>query len=296
MITLLDGGLGQEIQKRSNQPAHPLWSIKVMMDDAAVVQAVHEDFIRAGARIITLNTYAATPTRLTRDGKPEWLEPLQRKAFDVAVAARDAAGEPHGRVRIAGCLPPLQGSYSPDTALPDEACVAEYEQIIALQPDVDLFIAETLPTVREGLAAAEAMQGTGKPLMLSFTVSDDEPGKLRSGESVADMIEAVKGLELEALLLNCSLPETITASLPAFKRCPFPYGAYANGFTSVAALTPGGTVDVLEARRDLGPEAYAQLVLGWVRDGATVVGGCCEVGPNHIAAVREQLITAGHRV
>lgn len=101
MITLLDGGLGQEIQQRSKQSAHPLWSIKIMMENPGLVQAVEEDFIRAGARILTLNTYAATPTRLARDGDPSWFEPLQKKAFEIADAARKATGEPHGKVRLA---------------------------------------------------------------------------------------------------------------------------------------------------------------------------------------------------
>jgi S-methylmethionine-dependent homocysteine/selenocysteine methylase len=300
MITLLDGGLGQEIQKRSKQSAHPLWSVKIMMDKPEIVQAVEEDFIRAGARILTLNTYAATPTRLARDGDAKWFEPLQNKAFKIALAAREASGEPHGKVRLAGCLPPLQGSYSPETAPPLEDCIEEYQTIVAAQPDVDLFIAETLPTIREGIAAAEAVSGSGKPLMLSFTLSDEQPeagpSLLRSGEPLAEGLQAVRKLDLEALLLNCSLPETIDRAMPEMKTSPFPFGAYANGFTSVAPLKIGGTVDVLEAREDLGPDAYARIALRWVEAGATVVGGCCEVGPEHIAALRTVLSGAGYKL
>ena len=70
-------------------------------------------------------------------------------------------------------------------------------------------------------------------------------------------------------------------------------GPYANGFTSVGALKHGGTVDVLEARRDLGPESYARHALAWARQGACIVGGCCEVGPEHIAALRQLLLSDG---
>ena len=73
-----------------------------------------------------------------------------------------------------------------------------------------------------------------------------------------------------------------------------PYGGYANAFTSVDALEPGGTVDVLEARKDLDPAAYAEHALGWVRQGATIVGGCCEVGPAHIKALAEKLSAEGY--
>ena len=71
-------------------------------------------------------------------------------------------------------------------------------------------------------------------------------------------------------------------------------GAYANAFTAVDRLKHGSSVDVLAARDDLGPEAYADFAMGWVAGGATIVGGCCEVGPEHIAVLRDRLRRAGH--
>ena len=67
-IALLDGGLGQEIQKRSMTKAHPLWSVKVMLDQPDIVTKVHRDFILSGAKVITLNTYTASKTRMTSHG------------------------------------------------------------------------------------------------------------------------------------------------------------------------------------------------------------------------------------
>ncbi len=295
-ITLLDGGLGQEIQRRSNQPAHPLWSIKVMMDDPELVQAVHEDFIRAGARVLTLNTYAATPTRLARDGVADWLEPLQRTAFEAADAARSSSGSPFGPVQLAGCLPPLVASYSPETTLSHEDCVREYRAIVDLQPDVDVFLCETLATIREARAAVEVAAHTGKPVLLSFTINDDGSGTLRSGETIDEMITAVEEFELAGLLFNCSLPEVITEALPKLQGLTIPYGAYANGFTAVDALKPGGTVDALSAREDLDPAAYSGIARQWLDLGAQILGGCCEVGPSHIARLHEDLCKDGYTI
>jgi homocysteine S-methyltransferase len=61
-------------------------------------------------------------------------------------------------------------------------------------------------------------------------------------------------------------------------------GAYANGFTRIseAFLQPDATVSSLEKRSDLDPEAYAEFAEDWIRTGACIVGGCCEVGPEHI--------------
>ncbi len=293
-IVLLDGGLGQELYRRSQRPAHPLWSLQVMRETPELVQGVHEDFIRAGARVLTLNTYTATPPRLERDGDGAWFRPMQELAFSLASAARESCGNPHGPVALAGCLPPLVGSYAPESTPSDESCRENYEAIIAAQPEVDLWIAETLPSIREGRVAAEAALATGKPVYLSFTVEDDPgPSRLRSGEAVEAMVEAIRDLPLGGLLLNCSTPEAITRALPALAKAGLPFGAYANGFVSVKPLKPGGTVDSLSARRDLDPPAYAREVLEWVRQGASIVGGCCEVGPDHIARLRKGLAGEG---
>ena len=110
-IILLDGGMGQELVRRSKDPAHPQWSAHVMREEPEIVQAVHEDYLRAGARILTLNTYSTTPGRFRRLGNPDEFRPMQKRAVDLAIAARDAVGV---TAKLAGCLPPLRGSYQPD--------------------------------------------------------------------------------------------------------------------------------------------------------------------------------------
>ena len=99
----------------------------------------------------------------------------------------------------------------------------------------------------------------------------------------------------EAVLVNCSLPEAVDQAVAMMAGLGVPFGASANGFTSVLELEPGKTVDVLKARSDLGPEVYADHALSWVEAGASIVGGCCEVGPAHIAELARRLDKAGYR-
>lgn len=265
-----------------------------MQDSPEIVRAVHRDFIQAGAKIITLNTYTATPSRLRRDGDATQLRALHALALQVAQAARDEAGE---EVQIAGCLPPLVGSYDALLTPSYEDCLAEYQQLVEAQAEgVDLFLIETISTLREGLAAVEAARTSGKPILLSFTVSDDAPQVIRSGMSLIEVVGRLADLPLSALLINCATPEAVGYALEIIKEGPFAFGGYANGFVSVEALKPGGTVEVLRAREDLSPEAYAQDAMTWVGKGASLVGGCCEVGPAHIAALRQQLEAAGYEV
>ena len=91
-VILTDGGMGQELLRRSQTPPTPLWSGRVLIDEPELVRELHVEFIRAGARVITINSYAATPERLEREGVGELFEPLQKLALDLAHEARDAAG------------------------------------------------------------------------------------------------------------------------------------------------------------------------------------------------------------
>ena len=66
-IVLLDGGIGQEVYKRAGSPeSQTLWSLQVMRDNPETVIGVHVDFINAGSKVLSLNNYAATPSRLER--------------------------------------------------------------------------------------------------------------------------------------------------------------------------------------------------------------------------------------
>lgn len=246
--------------------------------------------------MITINSYTCTPTRLQRDGEKEWFEKLQWQATAIASEARDEMGEMAETVQIAGCLPPLIGSYTSDERSFSEL-KREYEQIAAIQaPAVDLLLIETISNIKEAKAATEAALETGKTVGLSFTLSDQFPDQLRSGESIGEALEAIAGYSLGALMFNCSFPETITTGLEALKVLDIPYGGYANGFTSVAPLKPGGTVDLLAARTDLDEGKYAAHALDWVKNGASVVGGCCEVGPAYIEYLRKQLLEEGYQI
>ncbi len=288
-IILTDGGMGQELLRRSHAAPTPLWSARVLIDEPGLVRDLHVEFIDAGARVITINAYGATPERLAREGERELFEPLQRRAIELAETAREQARAGDG-VLITGCLPPLFGSYHPRLTIPYDETLAIYRRIVAQQADrVDVMLCETMASAEEGRAAATAAAESGKPVWVSWTLADEGPPRLRSGETLATAARALDGIPVAARLVNCSRPEAVTAALPELVALGGTAGAYANAFTAVDALEHGGTVDVLAAREDLSPAAYADFALGWVAAGATIVGGCCEVGPAHIAELRDRL-------
>ncbi len=291
-VLLLDGGLGQELIHRSTAAAHHLWSLQVMMEEPQLVSDIHRDFCQAGAAIACLNTYAITRARLTRGGVTTPLNTLLKQACELAQAGIAASG--NTEVALVSSLPPLVASYSPDTELPTEQMVAEYRELIDLQrPHVDGFLAETIASVNEAKAVLNAAQQSGSRIMLGLTVMDDDGHRLRSGEPLNDALDAATAFDPLAIVINCTKPEAVSQAMPLLQKSGVPFGGFANGFTAVDDLKPGGVVDVLQARQDLGPEAYAAYAATWLDAGATVIGGCCEVGPTHIHVLRELIDQRG---
>ncbi len=283
-ITILDGGMGQELVRRSGREATPYWATQVMVDAPELVSAIHDDYFAAGAEIATANSYALHHDRFTGSPHAARFEELHEIACRLAVEARDR----HGSGRVAGSLGPLGATYVGDDGPPLSEAAALFAEIVRLQtPWVDLFLCETVPSLARARGALEGTLGAGKPVWLSVTVDDADGTRLRSGEPVAEILELHAHWPYDALLVNCSFPEAVTAALGALTGAPVPTGGYANGFTGISEefLKPAPTVAVLEARTDLGPDAYCRHAADWVDRGATILGGCCEVGPDHIRAL-----------
>ena len=294
-ITLLDGGMGQELVARSGRAPSPLWATQVMLDQPELVRDIHADYFAAGATIATTNTYAIHHDRLVKQGLDHLFGDLYAAAITLATEARDA----HGSGRIAGSLGPLGASYRADVAEPIDQAAVKYAEIVGiLAPAVDLFIIETSASVIQSEGALKGAASAGKPVWLSVTVNDTDGTRLRSGEPVADLAPIIKRYAPAAVLVNCAAPEAMSAALTEVAKFGRPYGAYANGFTHITPefLLDTPTVAALSSRLDLTPEVYTRFAMGWVDQGATIVGGCCEVGPAHIAALAAALRAAGHSI
>jgi S-methylmethionine-dependent homocysteine/selenocysteine methylase len=294
-ITLLDGSIGQELVKRSGDRATPLWSTSVMMEKPEIVNEVHSAYFRAGATVATTNTYAVLYDRLkTADLKDQRFE-LWQTAVTAATAARDA----HGSGRIAGSIGPLIASYRPELCPPPDQAAEFYGEIIEeIGPSVDILLIETMCSIDQADGAMRAAKKSDRPIWLALSVDDFDGSKLRSGESLKDVPPMLERHQPDAILINCSRPEAVTKGIEIISDFGFKFGAYANGFTKISDdfLQDSPTVDALKQRQDMSPNHYAEFVMDWVTFGATIVGGCCEIGPDHIKELSQRLISAGHTI
>jgi S-methylmethionine-dependent homocysteine/selenocysteine methylase len=299
-LTILDGGMGKELRRIGAPFRQPEWSALALIEAPEFVVQAHTNFIEAGAQTIITNNYAVVPYHLGDDVVAERGAALTRAAGELARQAADAAARP---VSVAGSLPPLFGSYEPEQFDANRA-PALYSMIVAsLAPFVDLWVAETLSLVAELDVIVEAVrqQGAGQPLWASFALPDhyvdhdaNNGGNriaLRSGDTIDDIVTAVGRHSdvVDAVLFNCSLPEQIgpalvelTAKLAA-AGIDVRIGAYANAFPDAHDDSYAANNVIYERRDDLTAETYADIVDGWVAGGATIIGGCCDMYPEHIA-------------
>lgn len=280
-ILLLDGATGTEIERRGLHTYLPLWSALGLIEQPALVRAIHEDYARAGADILTANTFRTTARTLSHAGHdPAQASDLTRLAVRLAQEAAAATGRD---VLIAGSIAPLEDCYSPWLSPPEEIAFAEHlahaRNLAAA--GVDFLMVETMPVIDEAAAAVRAALTTGLPVTAGFVLGED--GRLLSGETLAEAVERVVPLGVCAILVNCSPPGTITNALHTLRGLThLPIGGYAN------LGTVDDTVGWRADEHTSGP-AYAAAAEEWLRAGAQIIGGCCGTRPEHIAALRELL-------
>lgn len=291
-LTILDGGMGKHLENSGAPFRQPEWSALALIEEPTAVRQAHTDFIEAGADVIIANTYAVVPFHLGADVFSRRGAELGALAGSLAREAADAAGRP---IRVAGSLPPLFGSYEPQKFRPAEAPALLDVLIEAQAPFVDLWIAETVSSIAEAVAVIEAVDRHGEvpqEIWMSFTVPDDPPGdevRLRSGESIDNAVDAVAE-RVSAILFNCSPPEAITVALghaaTALSLSPHdvPLGAYANAFVPKPEVYSANAA-LLGRRPDLTPQGYRSICSDWIGRGATIIGGCCHMFPEHIEAL-----------
>jgi S-methylmethionine-dependent homocysteine/selenocysteine methylase len=298
-LILLDGGTGRELQRIGAPFRQPEWSALALIAAPPFVSQVHRSYVEAGADVITTNSYAVVPFHIGEARFAEQGEALAERAGRLAREVADAAPR---TVRVAGSLPPVGGSYRADLFDAARARPVLERLVRGLAPHVDHWHAETLSATAEAELVREVIDATpgarAKPLWLSFTLQDDgavagQP-RLRSGEPVANAVAVAVKLGAAALLFNCSQPEVmgdaVEAAGAALRRegASLPIGVYANAFPPQAKeATANDGLDPI--RDDLTPAGYLGWVRSWRERGASIVGGCCGIGPEHIAAMREAL-------
>lgn len=314
---ILDGALATELERRGADLNDPLWSARVLLEQPALIRAVHLDYFRAGADVATTASYQATFEGFARRGlSHDEATQCMRTAVALACEARDQFwsewGAPAGAMHWQGRRRPLvAASIGPYGAM--RADGSEYrgypemtrhalrdfhrERLSALAATpADLLACETLPCLEEALALADLVEDwraahperTGWGAWMSFSCRDGT--QTCQGDLLADAAAALDGYAgVLAIGVNCTPPQYVAELLASVR-----------GHTRKPLLTypnAGETYDPV-AKRWQPHTAGALLTLAsacgsWRQAGASLMGGCCRTTPEDIAALRQRLATPG---
>jgi len=281
---ILDGAMGTELQRRGVMTYLPEWSARALITAPDLVRTIHEEYICAGADVITTNTFRTTRRALGKAGMGERARELTSLAVELAKEARGNFGNGR-RVLIAGSIAPLEDCYEPGLVVDEERARSEYEELASwlVEAQVDLILVETMNTISEARAALQAVRNTSTlEVWVSFVCAAD--GNLLSGESMANAVEALSPLGPSAILINCTDVTSTTLALEKLiQSSTVTVGAYAN--MGHAESTLGW-----EFADELTADRYANCAEEWVRMGARMIGGCCGTTPAHTEALRNLAI------
>ena len=288
-VFILDGGVSTELQRRGVPMSERAWSGAAALSHPDEVQAVHEAYIAAGADIITCNTYAAARFHLSGTGLEARVGEVNRRAVELASRARDRAASDR-TVWIAGSMSLMAPSF--DSRLrPNVAAIEGHfrEQAEVLtEAGVDLIVLEMLRDIDYSRAAVDAAVSTGLPVCSGFSCAHMHGADLVMSAGVGhplplrEVLKAVLGRGESLVALMHSDVDITTSGIAAIlESWHGPVAAYPNS----GRFEPPNWqfVDVVS------PEGLARAAARWVDMGVQIVGGCCGVGPEHIARLSERL-------
>ena len=283
-MIVMDGSMGSELLARRSDLVTGLWSAQYLIDAPELVKEIHLDYINAGADLIITNTYSTIPSYLSKQKAEDKMPELIHLAGKLAKEAVEGSKK---KVKVAGSLPPLEESYRPYLVIDKEEAVPIYETLIKeLTPYVDIFICETMSSIKEMQHVIQALHNLDneKPVWISWSLKEDKRNQLRSGESIKDAFNASATIKPEAYLFNCTDPFAITEGLKELKELTQnPIGGYPNVFNVPDGWTLDNDVQV--SVRDLSVEKFLEFAKEWQNLGASIIGGCCGMGPEFIKAI-----------
>ena len=280
-MILIDGGTGTELERRGVPMNDRAWCGAANIEHTDVLRDIHADYIRAGAEVITANTYASSRQVLEPIGFGDDVARANRVAVEVALEARRRAAE--GDVAVAGSMSDfiVDGNdprWRADSRL--RATYREQAEILA-GAGVDLLAMEMMQEPEIAIPAIEAALDTGLPVWVGCSCRRKD-GRLvffdASGRDFRELLEAIDGLPVGVVgIMHSEVPDIVPGLEAVRERWDGPLSVYPE--SGYFTMPHWQFVDII-SNDDLVAEAR-----GWRERGVQIIGGCCGIGPEHIAAL-----------
>lgn len=276
---ILDGAMGTELERKGLDCSLPLWSARALMESPGTVREIHASYVKAGADIITANTFRTNQRTFDRARVPASARDLTMLAVKlVREAIEEAGGERN--IWCAGSVAPLEDCYSPHLVPGETELKWEHSNHIRnlAEAGVDILLIETMNSLREAHVALDCAFQYQLPVILSFVVKGD---RILSGETIREAAELAEKFDPLSIGLNCSRPEELNLGLSLLMQATeVPVVAYPNI----------GVVDDDQRwhRKNLVTiKDYVYWARKWVEQNVSIIGGCCGTTPSYIKALQK---------
>jgi len=290
---ILDGGMGQELLNRGLKPKGTLWSAHALIDKEChqMVVDTHLDFINAGAEVIVTTTFTARRNRLIQNDCEKYFEKINIKAVELAQRARDISKK---EVLIAGGLPNQNQTYSADLGKNLDLIEKNfYDQAKLLKNGIDFFYLDVMSSGLECEIALKVIESFNLPVLVGIHLRDN--GQLPSDEKIMDIAKKYKNNNWLGIIMACVSPKAYEAVANDLQKLDVPYGFKLNAFKkipegyTVASKDQwgdaGNPTTILGKNTDLNETKFYEYVNKFMKNGATILGGCCEIRPSHIKKI-----------
>jgi homocysteine S-methyltransferase len=276
---LIDGGTGTELERRGATMIEGAWCGAGGLSEPDLLQQIHEDYIKLGAEVVVANTFASSRHICEQGGFGDRFESANRSSVAAAIRARDAVGP----VVVAGSVSTThQGGPQPP---PDVAARNHADQAMILADEgCDLLIAEMMRDVDMTNTLLDAVRPTGLPLWVGFSVvdRDGEIWMIEEAMSFADGLAQIDLSDVDLVAIMHSEVAAVDAALDVLAETW-------SGPTGVYAQTGGWVPPNWQFIDMISPTDYSAAATRWASTGVQVLGGCCGIGPEHIADMADLL-------
>ncbi len=282
-LVLLDGAMGSLIYEKGVFIDKCYDELNLSRPD--LIGSIHEEYVRAGARVIETNTYGANRFKLKSHNLLDQLEEINREGVRLA---REAAGD---KVYVAGSMGPSGLEMEPwgDTTLKEVFDGYALQADILSQAGVDLFILETFQDIREMEQAIKAIRSvSGLPVVAMMTVGED--GKTRYGVDLEDVTLSLEKSEASVIGLNCTVgPKSMLDFVEQME-----------GLTQkpLCLMPNAGRPQFTDGRMIYmsTPEYFSVYTKRFIDKGVRMLGGCCGTTPEHISKMANALAMKQTRI
>jgi homocysteine S-methyltransferase len=290
---ILDGGMGQELLRKGLKPKGTLWSAHALIDESChqMVVDAHLDFINAGAEVIVTSTFTARRNRLIQNDCEKYFEKINIKAVELAQKARDISKKD---ILIAGGLPNQKQTYEANLGKDLDSIEKNfYDQAKILKNGIDFFYLDVMSSGLECKIALKTIESYNLSVLVGIHVRDN--GQLPSGETINDIVTKYKNNNWLGIITACVSPKAYELVINDLQKLEMPYGFKLNAFKKIpdgytvaskdAWGNAGNPNTVLGINTDLNETKFYECVKKFMENGATILGGCCEIRPSHIKEI-----------